>query len=203
MNARLPLMDRVRTQLWQTRMRMFVHPPAERYEVPGYLHPLEGRFMHWLGGQVPEGGTALEVGSFKGKSAGFIASGLPARARLVCVDTWNNDNMPYNEREDIKAVFDANTAPFADRIRTLRGPSTEVARGFKGELDLLFIDGDHSYEGARDDIVSWLPFVKPGGWVALHDAREAPVVQATRDFFPPSARTGDAWVWSIFAARKR
>jgi predicted O-methyltransferase YrrM len=203
MNAKTSLPARVKTRIAHAGLRMFVHPPADRFGVPGYLHPLEGRFLHWLAGRVPAGGTALEVGSFKGKSAGFIASGLRPGARLVCVDTWNNDAMPYDQREDVKGIFDANTRPYADRVSTLRGSSVEVAKTFRGSLDLLFIDGDHSYEGARDDIVSWLPFVRPGGWVALHDAREPPVVQATREFFPPSARRGDVWVWSIFAAQKK
>ena len=39
-----------------------------------------------------------------------------------------------------------------------------------GELELLFIDGDHSYEGAKADFERWSAFVKPGGHVLFHDA---------------------------------
>lgn len=36
-------------------------------------------------------------------------------------------------------------------------------------LDLLFIDGDHSYEGVKKDFEMYSPLVRPGGIVAFHD----------------------------------
>jgi len=35
----------------------------------------------------------------------------------------------------------------------------------------VFIDGDHSYEGCRDDWKTWRDHVAPGGFAAFHDAR--------------------------------
>jgi predicted O-methyltransferase YrrM len=41
---------------------------------------------------------------------------------------------------------------------------------FAGEpVDFLFIDGDHSYEGAKQDWHSYAPLVRPGGLIAFHD----------------------------------
>ena len=37
------------------------------------------------------------------------------------------------------------------------------------EVDLLFIDGDHSYEGCTRDLENWYDNVSPGGHVLLHD----------------------------------
>lgn len=37
-------------------------------------------------------------------------------------------------------------------------------------LDLLFIDGDHSYEGCSSDLAIWAPKVKTGGLILVHDA---------------------------------
>jgi predicted O-methyltransferase YrrM len=37
-------------------------------------------------------------------------------------------------------------------------------------LELLFVDGDHSYEGARADYRRWGAFVRPGGHLLFHDA---------------------------------
>ena len=39
----------------------------------------------------------------------------------------------------------------------------------KHQVDLVFIDGDHSYNGAKGDILAWLPNIKPGGIIAVHD----------------------------------
>lgn len=36
-------------------------------------------------------------------------------------------------------------------------------------LDVVFIDGDHSYNFVMDDLEGWVPKVKPGGLVLLHD----------------------------------
>ena len=44
--------------------------------------------------------------------------------------------------------------------------------GWKCTLDLLFIDGDHSYEGVREDFYSYSDLVRGGGIVAFHDIAE-------------------------------
>jgi len=37
------------------------------------------------------------------------------------------------------------------------------------KIDFLFIDGDHSYAGARDDFLGYRQFVREGGTIAFHD----------------------------------
>jgi predicted O-methyltransferase YrrM len=193
----------VTAKVLQVYLGLCIRPPGRLYGVPGYLHPLEGKFLFWLGNHVRPGGLALEVGSFKGKSAGFIAAGLPTGGRLACVDTWRNDAMPYDAPDDSFPAFQNNTARYRDSIETHRGSSCSVASGWKRPVDLLFIDGDHSYEGCGTDLQAWLPLVRPHGWVALHDFGEAGVMRAVGELFPISARYSELRVWSIFAARKR
>lgn len=41
-----------------------------------------------------------------------------------------------------------------------------------GRIDFLFIDGDHSYEGVKQDFEMYSPFVKPGGLIAFHDIND-------------------------------
>lgn len=36
-------------------------------------------------------------------------------------------------------------------------------------IDFLFIDGDHSYDGVKQDFEMYVPFVKTGGIIAFHD----------------------------------
>jgi len=38
-----------------------------------------------------------------------------------------------------------------------------------GSLDLAYVDGDHSYAGARRDLFGILPKVKPGGYIQIND----------------------------------
>lgn len=37
------------------------------------------------------------------------------------------------------------------------------------DVDFLFIDGDHSYEGVKNDFLHYGPLVRPGGLIAFHD----------------------------------
>ena len=49
--------------------------------------------------------------------------------------------------------------------------SGDVRRGGRGEVDLVFVDGDHLEPGVLLDWESWHGFVRPGGHVLFHDAR--------------------------------
>lgn len=50
----------------------------------------------------------------------------------------------------------------------------EIDHGYSIEsVDLVFIDGDHSYEGCAGDIEAWLPNIKSGGILAIHDYKKA------------------------------
>lgn len=41
------------------------------------------------------------------------------------------------------------------------------------KLDFLFIDGDHSYEGIKQDFLMYSPFCKPGSIIAFHDINDS------------------------------
>ena len=55
-------------------------------------------------------------------------------------------------------------------------------------LDVLFIDGDHSYEGVRRDWDLYAPLVRPGGVIGLHDVHED---YTTSRGTPTAAASGD------------
>jgi predicted O-methyltransferase YrrM len=56
------------------------------------------------------------------------------------------------------------------RVGWIRTRSDEAIDAWEGPIDFLFIDADHSYERARSDWRLWTPFVRPGGYVAMHDS---------------------------------
>ncbi len=59
----------------------------------------------------------------------------------------------------------------APTVRWHVARSHDVAAAWSGEVDLVFIDGDHSEAGCERDWLDWSPFVGVGGRVVLHDAR--------------------------------
>jgi cephalosporin hydroxylase len=66
-----------------------------------------------------------------------------------------------SRRQKIVSVRGDSSAPETlGRVRSL-------LRGH--QLDLLFIDGDHSYEGVQADFLNYSPLVRPGGLIVLHD----------------------------------
>src|SRR5262245_8562946 len=133
---------------------------------------------------LPVGATCVEVGSYLGASSIVIASHMPPGSSLWCIDTWANDAMSEGPR-DTYADFVRNTKRYTDKLIPLRKTSVEAAANFSGKIDFLFIDGDHSYEGCKADLDSWLPKVKPGGIVALHDVWADGVKRAIRECLLP------------------
>ena len=72
------------------------------------------------------------------------------------------------------------------QLRILRLQSTEAAKLFpSGHFDLVFIDADHRYDGALDDVRAWLPLVKKGGIISGHDYKPSHpgVMQAIDETF--------------------
>lgn len=72
----------------------------------------------------------------------------------------------YAEAHLRGAGVDPNTVEF------ITGDSSTVGKSWNKPIDLLVIDGDHSFEGCRKDILAWWLHVKPGGIVFFHDAKE-------------------------------
>ena len=65
------------------------------------------------------------------------------------------------------------------RMHLIRGNSHSEAvaarvRRITQSLDVLFIDGDHTYQGVKHDFLSYSPLIRRGGIVAFHDIAEHP-----------------------------
>lgn len=58
-------------------------------------------------------------------------------------------------------------------------------------VDMVFIDGDHSYEGAKGDIEAWLPNIKRNGILAVHDYDKATAYK--RDHNPADVPHWKPW----------
>lgn len=114
-----------------------------------------------------------EIGSFIGASASCFGQALSSAGtgKIICIDTWNNDAMSEGNR-DTWEEFQENTQMYKRHIAPIRGFSTDVVesvRAITDNLDLLFIDGDHSYDGVKADWEAYKSFLKPGSTVIFHD----------------------------------
>lgn len=129
--------------------------------------------------------SVAEIGSYIGASACCFGVAMKNHmvgggdGRVYCIDTWQNDAMTEGSR-DTWQEFMVNTANCREYIVPIRGFSTDVVEdvaSHTGSLDLLFIDGDHSYEGVKADWEAYGRFLRPGAIVVFHDCGWAEGVQ--------------------------
>ena len=128
--------------------------------------------------KFPSGSTFVEVGSWKGKSSAYMAVEIAnsnKEIRLYCVDTWegsreHRENASARDLSGLYRIFLENMRPAEHYYIPLKISSLEASRKFKdNSLDFVFLDASHEYEDVKDDILAWLPKVKPGGFLAGHD----------------------------------
>lgn len=156
-------------------------------------------------------GIVIEVGSWLGRSAAFMAVELIHAGKHICfhaVDTWdgrvgsNSADWGHDVPGDMLPTFIANMTRggVMDIVRPIRLPSVEAAAAFNdGVLDAVFIDADHVYDHVKADILAWKPKVKSGGWLCGHDYKpENPgVMRAVDELLPHRTVRGTCWLVEI------
>lgn len=96
---------------------------------------------------------------------------------LITIDIQKEDS-PFGCLHAEEVVL--READLYHRCTQLHGDSKAFGQAWTGIVNLdgiraypdpsmVFIDGDHSYNGAKGDILAWLPNIKPGGIMAVHD----------------------------------
>jgi Methyltransferase domain len=144
----------------------------------GYLSEREARFIMAAAALAPESGKNLEIGSFKGRSTvgiAFVTREL-GLGTVVAVDPHTS---PASTDPDLRRsgqttsyddfVTNLKSAGVFDRVEIKRAYSYDLAREWKGPIRFLWIDGDHTYDGAKADLEMFKPFLVDGAVVAMHD----------------------------------
>jgi predicted O-methyltransferase YrrM len=149
-------------------------------KVSGHLSENEARFLGLLAACVPAKGTIVEIGSFKGRSTVMLAKVAShyGCGPVVAIDPHNSPilvNIPTNpEMSSYQDFLDnIHAAGVSNHVESQAAYSKEVANSWNRPIRLLWIDGDHSYEGAKSDLDGFLPHLVPHGVVAYHDALNA------------------------------
>lgn len=152
------------------------------FAIPTHLTPAERLTLLQTAVNLGPAFVAVEIGSYLGASTAFLGLAAQVRGGVVhAVDTWQNESMGGEGLRDTWTEFRTNTARFERSIVAHRGTSVEVARR-DGPLpcELLFIDGDHHHPMVVTDLRAWLPMLKPGAVLAMHDI-DHPEVRAAFD----------------------
>lgn len=148
----------------------------------------------------------VEIGSAHGASSIVLAEAVKQLSgHLTCIDSYP-DNYYNQEKfgEYAYQAFKKNVLEKYPGIAFFKDSSVD-ARKFLTDsevLDILFIDGMHSYEAVKIDCALYLPLLKSGGYVAFHDYNNvqfAGVKQAADEF---TAGWETESEWDLIVRRK-
>ena len=145
------------------------NPLIRPLQVPSELH----RFAEIVASIRPR--KVLEIGTFQGGTLCMFARLSAPRATIISID------LPGGKfgggQTQLRSLLYHMFGKVFQRMHLIRGDShsKEVSakvRNILHSLDILFIDGDHTYEGVQHDFLSYSPLVRSGGIIAFHDIAE-------------------------------
>ncbi len=152
----------------------------------GFMPPDEGLALHEAALAVEVDGPYLEVGSYCGKSGVYIGAAARARGRvLFALDhhrgseenqpgwEWHEPDLvdPEVGKMDTLPIFrrTIHDAGLEGTVVALVGDSPTVGSVWATPLALLFIDGGHGHDPPHRDYELWVPHVRLGGRLLIHD----------------------------------
>lgn len=144
-----------------------------------------------------------ELGVSQGRFTSFLCS-VMRDMEIVAVDLWapqedrpvegseTYENWPHERNfQHFRAHCEQH---FPGRVTIIRNSTAEAAKAVEDEsLDFVFIDADHTEEGARRDIALWTPKVRSGGLISGHDYNWPSVRRAVDEGEPVFVGFDNVW----------
>ena len=155
------------------------HPLA--FELPRRLTDVSSWHSHipfaFVAAELLAPRVFVELGTWKGDSYCAFAQAvatLGLATRCFAVDTWEGDDHTGRYDEAVLEELRQHHDPLYGGFSTLlQMPFDEALTRFEdGSVDLLHIDGYHTYEAVSHDFAAWLPKLGTRGVVLLHDTEE-------------------------------
>jgi len=174
-------------------------------KVPGFLTLAEGHMLFKLAETWPGDGDTVEIGSFKGRSTCFLGLGcrLGSRGRVIAVDHFKGspEHQKGGHEETREIVTEGSTFgafqshinffQLGDIVTPLSGSSEAVSAEYDGQARMLFIDGDHSYDGTKNDYESWESHVRKLGIICFHDYQNSHYLDGVTRFIDTQILSSD------------
>ncbi len=163
---------------WSTTLvRMY----QEGFACPGSVSPEQGELL-WTMVRNLSPKNIVEIGSYIGISTIWMAAALEqlgGTGMTHGIDKFEpiTPDPRYHSRllrEPLEfAQSCVNSAQLSHRVKFHRGDSKDIGRNIRevveDDIDLLFIDGDHTVAGCLSDFLIYTPHVAVGGYIIIHD----------------------------------
>ena len=134
--------------------------------------------LNFLRRHIRTGGVFMEIGTFCGTTIAKLAS-LHPDTTFISIDCYEGDVAKFSfpkARENQRRINSGN-----GNLALIVGRSAILEKLFPPRsIDVLFVDGDHSYGGCLADIKIAATLLKPRGWLLAHDI-DKPGVKAAVD----------------------
>lgn len=155
--------------------------------------------------------SIVEIGSYRGKSCVLLATGSEASGgHVTAIDPHivfaDDDHVAFSDEDHDKLMEAVRRHGVQERVTPIVKTSADALAEWDGSpIDLLWVDGDHSYAAASFDLRHWGRFVRPGGVIAAHDYTHRDDVRRAWDEvigadnqFGPTGRVGSiAWATRV------
>jgi len=120
--------------------------------------------------------SIVELGVHSGFSYSVFCQAvqrLHLSTRCFAIDTWRGDEHAGYYGDDVYAAVSSHNRRYDAFSRLIRSDFSDACGEFAdGSIDLLHIDGCHSYAAVRRDFETWLPKVSSRGVILFHDTAE-------------------------------
>lgn len=138
-------------------------------DIPGSTTDPE---IDWLYKTAKKSPAAIvEIGSFLGKSTIVLAKA--AKSKIYAIDPHLGEaviNKKFSGPTYLRFLRNLRAAKVRNKVVPIKKTSRLAAKTWEQPIGLLFIDGDHSYEGVYFDLYNFGKFVINDGLIVLHDA---------------------------------
>src|ERR1044071_5258820 len=111
----------------------------------------------------------VELGVFEGVSSLILRTAMDKDAELYCIDPFPKGRLLFSPQRSISRKEIAKCRNGA--VHLLRCYSYEAIKNWTKPVDLLYMDADHSFEGALRDFRQWTQFIQSGGLILIHTSR--------------------------------
>lgn len=110
--------------------------------------------------------AVVEIGTCRGGTFYLLCKASDSYASILTIDI----KMPWWRKRLVRSFVRPCQTPIIVRGDSHQQSTINTVKdSLQNKIDLLFIDGDHSYNGVRKDFTDYSPLVRKGGWIAFHD----------------------------------